>query len=97
MKKSKVLVLTVMFAFLGTLNTYASSPIYNPNEVRQEIMELISAIDLSNLATETEQVRLQFMVNDKNEVIVLNISESILATSIKNKLNYKKIDAEGAV
>ena len=97
MKKSKVFVLTLMFAFFGTLTTFANNPISNPNDVRAEIMELVSLIDLSDLKTDSEKVRLQFIVNDKNEVIVLNISESELESTIKNKLNYKTIKTEGVV
>lgn len=94
MKKSKVLVLSLMFVVLGSYNSFASSSISNPDEIRKEIAELVSTIDVSEMENNTERVVVQFIVNAKNEIIVLNVSESDFESPIKNKLNYKKIDSE---
>ncbi len=98
MKKSRVFVLTLMFALFGTLTTFANNnPTNNTGELRSEIMKMVSTIDLSDLSSDTEQVRLQFIVNNKNEVIVLNVSESELEGSIKSKLNYKTVMADNVL
>ena len=94
MKKSKVLVLSLMFAVIGSFSTYANSPISNPNEIRQEILDLVRGIDLSEMEVDYERVYVQFLVNAKNEIVVLNVSDKNFETSIKSKLNYKKIEAE---
>ena len=94
MKKSKVLVLSLMFALIGSFTTYANSPISNPNEIRQEILDLVSDIDLSDMKADYERVYVQFLVNAKNEIVVLNVSDKDFESSIKAKLNYKKIESE---
>lgn len=97
MKKSKVLVFTLMFVLFGTLSTFANTTTSNPDEIRQEIVKLVSTIDLSDMKQNTERVSLQFIVNDKNEIIVLNVSETELDYTIKNKLNYKRVKTDDVV
>lgn len=98
MKKSKVFLCTLMFALVGTLTTFANvNPASNPNEIRLEIADLINTIDLSKMDTDVERVQIQFMVNAKNEIIVLNLTETDFDFTIKNKLNYKKIKSDDVV
>ena len=94
MKKSKVLVLSLMFAVIGSFSTYANNPISNPNEIRQEILDLVSSIDLSEMDADYERVYIQFLVNAKNEIVVLNVSDSAFEARIKTRLNYKKIETD---
>ena len=96
MKKSKAVVLSLMFALVGSFTTFANNPISNPNEIRQEILDLVSDIDVSDMDGDYERVYVQFLVNAKNEIVVLNVSESDYAKTIKSKLNYKKMDTEDA-
>ncbi len=97
MKKSKVFVFTLMFALFGTVASFANTPESNPSEVRQEIAKLVSTIDVSDMETDMERVNLQFMVNSKNEIIVLNVSETSFDSTIKSKLNYRKIKSDDVI
>ena len=97
MKMSKVFVFTLMCAVTGSINTYANNPISNPNNIRLEILDLVSTIDLAEMEADSERVKVQFMVNNKNEIIVLNLSETQFENAIKTRLNYKKVDVEGIV
>ena len=94
MRKSKAVVLSLMFALVGSFTTYANNPISNPNEIRQEILDLVSDIDVSDMEGDYERVYVQFLVNAKNEIVVLNVSDKDFESSIKAKLNYKKIESE---
>ena len=94
MKNSKVLVLSLMFALIGSFTTYANSPISNPNEIRQEILDLVKDIDLTEMDADYERVYVQFLVNAKNEIVVLNVSDSDFENRIKTKLNYKRIETD---
>lgn len=96
MKKSKVFVLSFVFALIASFNLSASPAGTNPTEVRKEIVNYITDMDLTNLEADVEKVQIQFLVNSKNEIVVLNISETTLETAIKSKLNYKKIKTEEA-
>jgi hypothetical protein len=97
MKKSKAIVFTLMFALVGILPSFANNPISNPNEIRQEIYKLVSSIDVSQMNADTERVNVEFMVNTKNEIIVLNVSESTFDYNIKSRLNYHKVKTDDVV
>ncbi len=97
MKKSKVFVLSLMFALFGTVSSYASSPTTSPDEIRKEILSLVKGMDLTAMQGNSERVQIQFLVNNNNEIVVLNISESDFDSRLKDRLNNKKINSDGVV
>ena len=94
MKKTTLFFAALLCAFFSSVTTYANDPINNPNEMRQEIMELVSQIDVSDIESEYDRTYVKFIVNSKNEIVVVNISSSEFDARIKSKLNYKKLKTE---
>ena len=95
MKTSKLLFVALLCAFFASFNTYANTaaitPADNPTEIRQEIMDLVKSIDISDIKENYERTYIQFIVNSKNEIVVVNVSSSDFEARIKSKLNYKKL------
>ncbi len=96
MKKIKNLVLLAVllmstFSVNAARYTFDSSNPGSPS-LRHEIKEYIdSGIDhISKKGT----VTLNFLVNSKNELVVVSIDDNRLGESLRSLLNYKRIDAE---
>ncbi|GLR15963.1 hypothetical protein [Portibacter lacus] len=98
MKKSKLMFVALLCAFFASVNTYANTPattpIDNPTEIRAEILKLVKSIDISDIEENYERTYIQFIVNSKNEIVVVNVSSSEFEARIKSKLNYKKLKTE---
>lgn len=98
MKKSKVILLALAFVFAGSLTAFANTnPISNPSEIRDQIKNMVSTIDVSDMISDEERVEVQFIVNNNNEIIVLNVNDETFDGRIKQRLNYKKVDSEDVV
>lgn len=61
-------------------------------KLRKEISDQLRNIDLSNYNTTDYEVKVQFTINDKNELVVLRTDNEVLDELIKDTLNYKRID-----
>jgi hypothetical protein len=62
--------------------------------MREEIMKLVSQIDVSDIQAEYDRTYVSFIVNSKNEIVVVNVSSSEFDSRIKSKLNYKTLKTE---
>jgi len=67
------------------------------DDLRTEIAEHLGDLDLQNLGDDSTTMKVKFMVNDKNEVIVLSVDNDSYDDTIKSRLNYKKLDTDGIV
>jgi hypothetical protein len=95
MKTSKLFFAALLCAFFASVSTsYANTPDTNPDEVRKEIVKLVSQIDVSDIESDYSRTYVQFIVNSKNEIVVVNVSKSEFGQRIKSKLNYKKLRTE---
>jgi hypothetical protein len=74
--------------------TTASSEPTNVN-VRSDIKKMIQRMDLDYSKYALESVKLKFMVNENNELIVISTGDSALDSKLKNGLNYKQVDTKG--
>ena len=85
-----------VFALLLTTSAFASnipenSPTGN-DALRKEIAKKFSNLDLANLDLKGNSVvKIQFMVNDHNELIVLRTDNKKLDSIVKSKLNYEEV------
>lgn len=63
------------------------------SEVRTEVVKLLGNYDRT--LDETLNTSIRFLINRKNEIIVLNVDskDASLVSYVKRKLNYKKIKA----
>jgi hypothetical protein len=94
MKKTTLFFAALLCAFFSSVTTYANTPENNPNEMRQEIMKLVSQIDVSDIVSEYDRTYVKFIVNSNNEIVVVNVSSSEFDSRIKSKLNYKKLKTQ---
>jgi hypothetical protein len=95
MKTSKLFFAALLCAFFASVSTaYANTPDTNPDEMRKEIVKLVSQIDVSDIDSDYSRTYVQFIVNSENEIVVVNVSKSEFDQRIKSKLNYKKLRTE---
>ena len=85
-----------LFALLFTSVSAVDSHIYDiaKESLRNEIAKKISDIDFSTFTLKETSVKIQFLVNDKNEIIILRTDNEELDQIIKSKLNYKEVDTK---
>lgn len=93
MTKIKSLFAAFAFALLSTA-TFAYTPT-TLDDLRSEIADHLSSIDISQMAIESQTLQVKFVVNEENELIVLSVDDKKLDNTIKNKLNYQKLSTEG--
>ena len=94
MKKLKGLFAPI-FALLLTTSAFANTnPIKNSDlakdELRKIIAKKIKSLDLSNLQIKDNDVKIQFTINDENEIIVLRTDNKELDKLVKSSLNYRE-------
>ena len=78
-----------LFAF----SSFANAPIFpKPTSINKQFTKLLKDINVENLETDLT-VYIDFIINDKGEVMVLSTTGEKLDYAIKSKLNYKTIEA----
>lgn len=92
--------LFVACAFLVSTVAFANplpslEPENTTKKVTTEIKSILQNLDLDYSKIENQTIKVKFMVNTENEIIVLSTGESELDKTLKSALNYKEIDAEG--
>ncbi len=66
------------------------------DELRTEIADIIKKVDLEDYNLEEDNVKIQFTINDNNEIIVLKTNNKKLDTVVKAYLNYKELKTTDA-
>ncbi len=84
MKLLKVLSFAAVLLF--TTNSYASIEPVKNLEIRKEISEVLSKMDL-----EKETFMLNFMVNNKGEMVIISTSSQKSDRTVRESLNYRKV------
>ena len=81
--------MSALFALvLGTVSAN-NNPEFNA--ARKEIKRLIIKSDLISSIHEETTVKITFMVNEKNELIIISSDDKEIDREIKFALNYKKL------
>ena len=92
----KSLKLFVLCLALFTINVSAANlnPVKPTDELRVEIVDLIGFIFMDEMVSDQYQADVLFTVNSNKELIILSVDtdNTELETSIKRKLNYKKVN-----
>jgi len=89
MRITRSILFTALFAMVlgtATANTEPES-----TTARKEIKTLIQKANLVSNLSEDVTVNVTFMVNAKNEIIILSTDKENLDRRIKSTLNYKKL------
>jgi len=89
MRITKSILLTALFAMVLGTATANTNP--ESKTARNEIKKLIQKANLAEDLKEDITVNVTFMVNAKNEIIIMSTDKKKLDTRIKSTLNYKKL------
>ena len=89
MRITKSLLFTALFTFILGSAMANNNP--ETKTARYEIKKLVQKANLASVLKEDVTVNVTFMVNAKNEIIILSTDKQKLDSSIKSSLNYKKL------
>ena len=95
MRKMKSLFIPI-FALLLSTAAFAGNGIdgiENANEnLRNEIAKKFMHMDIDRLNLKDNSVKVEFMINEENELIVLRTDNPELDYIVKARLNYKEVE-----
>lgn len=87
--------LALGIALLSSISAVAATtnPTTSKNNLREQVVSLIGK-RIPVKANGTINAQISFMVNDKNEIVIIDVTSenTELSTYIKNKLNYQKVN-----
>jgi len=89
MRITKNILFAALFTFV--LGTASANTDPTTTTARNEIKTLIQKADLASNIKNDMTVNVTFMVNAKNEIIIMSTDQKSLDRSIKSTLNYKKL------
>ena len=84
---------TLMAVGSATAATPAG-PTDTPIAVTKDIQALIKGLDLDITKIDDTTIKVKFMVNGDDELIVIS-TDSAMDSALKEALNYKQVDASG--
>lgn len=89
MRITKSLIFSALFALVLGTATASTNPDFS--SARKEIKELIVKSDFIKGIDKELTLNVTFMVNAKNEIIILSTDNELFDSNIKAILNYKKL------
>jgi len=95
MNKIKSLISAFAFVLIASASFANDINTNTLDDLRAEIATHLQKLDISTMAEESATLKVKFLVNDANEVIVLSVDDESFDNTIKSKLNYKKLDTDG--
>ena len=63
--------------------------------ITTDIRDMIQRMDIDFSIMDTKTIKIKFMVNDKNEIIIISTDKTDLDSAIKSALNYKEVSDKG--
>ena len=91
MKKSSFF-LSLVFVALCFTTSFANPFIEANTDIQEKVKKVLTNFDFDELKGQTLKIR--FMLNDKDEIIVVSTNDEKLDDRIKSALNYTKVDRE---
>lgn len=79
----------ILFAFVSTATFAVESVAKDPTSVNEQIHKILKGVDMESL--DEDMIYIDFMLNDKAEIIVLSTSSENLDLTLKSVLNYKTL------
>ncbi len=80
-------------AFANTIGDFA--PESKPKAIVKEIKSMIQKLDIDVKTLDSETIKVKFMVNESDELIVISTGNSELDNTIKTALNYREVSTDG--
>ena len=75
-----------------SVSTYANSEVNKePKAINDQFYKLLKGVDFE--LDKSGTILIDFMVNEKSEIIVLSTSDKNLDNLLKSRLNYKTLEA----
>lgn len=79
--------------------TFANNVDFGPEKAKKSvttvIKDMIQRMDIDFTKISEETIKIKFMVNDQNELIVISTGDSDMDQSIKSVLNYQEVSTDG--
>lgn len=94
MSKLKLILSAFALVCLSTA-TFANPIPGAKDQLRTEIANYINNINFSTADVDDEVLYVHFMLNSKNEIIVLSTDNEDLDQKIKGELNYRAVKVKG--
>jgi hypothetical protein len=99
MKNLKTIIAILAISLATTFSTTATekSPSKITKQMRTEVVSMLGNNLNIEFDTSTTSAEVSFMINSKNEIVVVNVKSKVneFNSYVKNKLNYKKINVKG--
>lgn len=97
MKIQKSLIFSLLLVGLFSFTSMtAGTPFKNTNTSLSKVFKkYLKNVDVKDFNMKSETILIDFMINEKAEIIVLSTSEKVLDDTLKSKLNYKTIETGG--
>ncbi len=95
MKYLKLFVLSILFVASTNHEAMAFTSNSNGPDLRKEIINMVDGIDLSEMGEDSKELRIQFVINAKKEIVVLDIEDSKITKQILKLIDKKIVKADG--
>jgi hypothetical protein len=90
MKTIQFILTLVCFLMLNTMVTANNKPSAKKTETEQ-IKGYLQQMEFGKLQAKLTKVDIHFMINDRNELVIMNTNNPELDAMIKSSLNYKAL------
>jgi hypothetical protein len=91
MKTLKTVLMVALFSAATFSANAGTDPTNSDNELRAELLSLVNDININDMDQELYRVEVHFIVNAKNEIVVVSTSDKEFDQILKSKLNYQTI------
>lgn len=94
MKKGIILLLAICISLAFDAKANTNKPHSSTDQLRKEVAAHFKGQDLSFLEKNVEVVKVSFLINAKNELVISNVEgEDVAACDyVKHTLNFKHVD-----
>ena len=93
--KFKAFLLSNLFLFAFASSLIANNSELTPSkDLAKKIQSELSRVDLDYTQLNGETLKIRFMINEKQEIIVLSTDSKNLDLTIKDALNYDKLESQ---
>jgi len=94
MKKGIILLLAICFLCSLEAKANSSKPHSSVEQLRKEVAAHFKGQDLSFLDKNVEVVKVSFLINAKNELVISNVEgeDPDVCDYVKSVLNFKRVD-----
>lgn len=90
-------ILTAVVLLCGSLNLTASNIEKGPNDIKDQVFEMIKNLNINQSEADEVSFLVDFMITPEGKIVVLSTSDEKYDNRIKATLNYKKVETDNFV